>query len=246
MRDFILVRLDAPLMSFGGVKVDKRGVTADFPGLSMVSGLLGNALGYDHRDVESLSALQRRIRFAVRRDRRGERIVDYQTVDLGQEHLAAEAWTTRGAAEGRAGGTASEGTHIRLREFWADAVFTVAVTLEPETVSPTLDDLARALETPERPLFIGRKACLPARPVFLGRLRAPSLAGALLDAERLPPQRSEGAQQLTAWLPHDEPFDGPSREVPVFDERDWANQIVAGRRMVRQIVLTFSEVKHGG
>jgi CRISPR system Cascade subunit CasD len=241
MLDLLLLRLDAPLMSFGGVKVDKRGVTTDFPGLSLLAGLIGNALGYDHRDTEALTALQARIRYAVRRDRLGERITDYQTVDLGQEHLAEPAWTTRGEVEGRAGGPASSGTHIRLRDYWADSVFTVALRLDPEDLRPTLQDVESALECPERPIFIGRKPCLPSAKLVLGRARAESFAAALQQAPALPEARRDGTQS-TAWLPEEEPFAGPINEVQVFDERDWANQIVAGRRLVKQVVLPLPEV----
>jgi len=36
--DVILLRFDAPLMSFGGVLVDEHGVTRQFPGASMLTG----------------------------------------------------------------------------------------------------------------------------------------------------------------------------------------------------------------
>lgn len=43
MRTLIL-RFEAPLMAFGGVAVDERLPTSRFPGLSMVCGMIGNAL----------------------------------------------------------------------------------------------------------------------------------------------------------------------------------------------------------
>ena len=45
MVDALLLRLDAPLMSFGAPMVDSNGVIQEFPALSMLTGLLGNALG---------------------------------------------------------------------------------------------------------------------------------------------------------------------------------------------------------
>ncbi|MBZ0116483.1 MAG: type I-E CRISPR-associated protein Cas5/CasD, partial [Sandaracinaceae bacterium] len=156
----LLLRLDAPLMSFGGTVVDARNVTDDFPARSMITGLCGNALGYDHRDVRELARLQERVRIGARRDREPERIVDFQTVDLGQPFLL-EGWTTDGRVEGREGGSAGTGTHIRLRHYLADGVYTVALTLVPADEPPALDDLSRALDEPARPLFIGRKCCLP-------------------------------------------------------------------------------------
>jgi len=245
MREHLILRLDAPLMAFGDIKVDKRGVTSDFPGLSMLSGLLGNALGYDHRDSQALSAIQGRLRFAVRRDRLGEKLTDYQTVDLAQTHLADEGWTTRGEAEGRKGSDASEGTHIRLRDYWADSVYTLALYLDPASEDPRLEEVDRALGSPVRPLFLGRKPCLPSAPLVVGRMEADSLVDALRRAPLLAENRRSGGPTMTAWLPAEEPFDGPSRELQVFDERDWVNQIVAGRRLVKQVALPVGEVGDG-
>ena len=49
MRDALILRFDAPLMSFGGPMVDHNGVVQDFPPTSLLTGLIGNALGYEHR-----------------------------------------------------------------------------------------------------------------------------------------------------------------------------------------------------
>lgn len=233
--DVLLLRFDAPLMSFGGVVVDERGPTLPFPTRSQLTGLLANALGYEHRDALRLQRLQERLRHAARRDRRGEHVEDYQTVDLGQDFLAA-GWTTRHAPESRGGGSAKTGTHIRHRFFWADAVFTVALTLDPAGESPTLNEVAAALQEPARPLFLGRKPCLPSRPLLLEppRIRAASLREALADA---PTDRRARPEQghFAAWWPDDDgtpPDEREARRIPVYDQRDWANQIHTGRRFV--------------
>lgn len=84
----LLLRFDAPLMSFGDVIVDQHNVTdRSFPRLSLLTGLLANALGYRHGDAEALEALQARIEFAARWDVAPARIVDYHTVNLGQEKM---------------------------------------------------------------------------------------------------------------------------------------------------------------
>ncbi len=236
MVDVLLMRLDAPLMSFGGVVVDNRGVILEFPALSMITGLLGNALGYDHRDAEQLSALQARLRYAVRCDRPGRLMTDYQTVDLGQEHLVDTGWTSRGAREERGKGHATTGTSIRYREYWADAIYTVALSLAPASDPPDVGALERALREPERPLFIGRKTCLPAAPLLLGRAQSTGLRAALEAAPRIGRGRwrEETIAPLTAWLPEEEAAGSEAREIPLTDERDWENQIVVGRRVVRQ------------
>ncbi|MFB6263814.1 MAG: type I-E CRISPR-associated protein Cas5/CasD, partial [Bradymonadaceae bacterium] len=146
--EVLLIRFDAPLMSFGGAIVDNRGEIRPYPALSMMTGMIGNALGFEHREFDRLERLQSRIRHASRQDRRGERIEDYQTVDLGQDFMDdSRAWTTDGKLEER-GGASGGGTHIRRRDYWADAIHTVALTLKPSDASPTLGDVAGALEMP--------------------------------------------------------------------------------------------------
>ncbi|MBI4701172.1 MAG: type I-E CRISPR-associated protein Cas5/CasD [Deltaproteobacteria bacterium] len=252
-QDILLLRLDAPLMSFGAPMVDERGVIQPFPALSMLTGLLANALGYDHRDEERLGALQERIRYASRCDRKGEMLRDYQTVDLDPETSPwmdprQVGWTTRGRVAERGGGKAKKGTHIRFRDYWADSVHTVAVLLDPAEKEPGVQQLAGAIEWPARPLFIGRKCCLPATRILLGVVRAPSLICALARCARPDARRKPDSGRLSAWW-----FDGDdasasaggSRVIPVTDERDWHNQIHVGRRLMRHGQIDPPEAGHG-
>jgi CRISPR system Cascade subunit CasD len=116
--DCLLLRLDAPLMSFGGVVVDQINPVERFIGCSQVAGMLANALGLDHAHTEAIGELQQRLRVASRWDAEPEHIVDYQTVDLGQDFLTDTGWTTRGTREDRGGGAATSGTHQRYRHYW--------------------------------------------------------------------------------------------------------------------------------
>ncbi len=177
----LLLRLEAPLLAFGGVAVDAFGVIDDLPSASLLTGLLGNALGWQRTQTRELQALQDRLRFAVRIDRPGHRITDYQTADL---HKSDQGWTTRGQPEGRAGGAGSyDGQHQRYRDFHADAALTIALHLAPADVQPDIDALAHALDFPARPLFIGRKPCLPSGRLLLGVVDRDSLPAALQSAE---------------------------------------------------------------
>lgn len=176
----LLLRLEAPLMSFGSVSVDEHGFIQRWPAVSMLSGLFGNALGYRRTDAEQLDALQRRIVWAARVDRPGVVVQDFQTAQIGKND---KAWTTRGRPETRAGGAGTyESPHIRHRDYWADASIAVAVRLGPADVSPSLDALAEALKAPARPLFIGRKACLPSCRILEGAVDATDALAALAQA----------------------------------------------------------------
>jgi len=228
MLDVLLLCFDAPMMSFGATAVDAIGRTDPFPGRSLLTGLLGNALGYDHRDVDELSRLQARIRHAVRRDRGGEIRTDYQTVDLGQAFLRDEvAWTTWGRLDPRGGSSDNKvGTHIRYRDYLVDSAFTIALALAPADEVPNIADLEQALLRPARPLFLGRKCCIPASRIVLERTRAPSLRAAVLAARRC----SAETEPLRVWWPAgDEPQrEAVSHRVTVTDERDWRNQVHVG------------------
>jgi CRISPR system Cascade subunit CasD len=222
--DCLMLRFDAPLMSFGAVVVDQNHPIWRYPGKSMLTGLLGNALGWDHRDMDRLQALQDRLRFAARWDAEPVPIQDYQTVDLGQDFLVDTGWTTRGKREDRAGANSKE-THIRFRDYWANGVMTVALTLTGEE-SPTLDALETALRYPVRPLFLGRKPCMPSGPILIGRRQAESLKAAL-EGEPLAgigPRRRP--RVIDALWPLDEGAGQGTEER--YDRRDWRNNIHRG------------------
>lgn len=234
--DVLLLRLDAPLMSFGAVVVDQNHPVWRFPGVAMLTGLLGNALGWDHRDTDRLQSLQDRLRFAARWDAEPELLTDYQTVDLGQDFMVGTGWTTRGHREDRGKGGATTGTHIRYRDHWANGVATIALTLGGEG-DPGLAALEQALRCPARPLFLGRKPCLPAGPLLLGRRKADGVRAALA-AEPLAdigPRRRPG--RIPALWPLDEAQGALLEES--YAPRDWRNNIHRG---AEQHALGFLEV----
>jgi CRISPR system Cascade subunit CasD len=218
MRCLLLV-LEGPLLSFGAEAVDSRGVVSDFPAASMLTGLLANALGYRRTDREKLARLHLRLQFVARIEREGNRISDFQTAKLGKDDVG---WTTSGAPEGRDGGAATyQSPHIRRRDYDADKQVTVALTLADADDSPGLDDLATALRNPSRPLFLGRKPCLPERRIFEAIVNAADLLAAL------PP--NQGATRMLlpdgSALPHDE-------RRKVSDHRNWLSGVHGGQRNV--------------
>lgn len=225
----LILRLEAPLMSFGTVAVDNWRPSAPFPALSAVTGLLGAALGIKRHHTDSLQRLQERLRLASRIDRRGEPLTDYQTVDLGQPWMDGSekgvGWTSRHQVEARGKGQANRGTHIRHRQYWANSVATLAVTLDPAEESPTLAETAEALRRPCHPLFLGRKGCPPAEPVLAEVQEAKSLRQALAA---FPAHPQADSTELPAQWPIEE--EGGLEEQILRDRRDWPNQIHAGSR----------------
>ena len=119
---WLVLRLEAPLLAFGGVAIDAVGPTRDFPAASALTGLIANALGWNRTDAEAHQALRDRLIFAAHLEKN----------DRG--------WTTRGYAEGRDG--ASYGApHRRQRDYHADASVTVVLRLARPDDAPTLDDI---------------------------------------------------------------------------------------------------------
>lgn len=216
----MLLVLEGPLLAFGGEAVDSRGVVTDFPGSSMLTGLLANALGWRRTDRDRLQRLQERLNFAARIDREGSRLTDFQTAQIAKDD---EGWTTSGAPEGRGGNAATyQSPHIRRRDYDADKQVLIALALDEANESPTLDELAAALRQPARPLFLGRKPCLPERPIFEAILEADDLISAFPFA-RIPTRMILAADGPV--LPHDE-----RRQVS--DQRSWRTGVHGGQRTV--------------
>ncbi|HRY16539.1 MAG: type I-E CRISPR-associated protein Cas5/CasD [Candidatus Competibacteraceae bacterium] len=239
--EILLLRFDAPLMSFGDVIVDHHNFTDRFPRLSLLTGLFGNALGYRHGDAAALERLQGRIEFAARWEVEPTALVDYHTVDLGQLKMAGKGWTTRGIAEHREGGPdAKLGTHIRYRHYWANGLMTVTVTLTDDA-EPSVATLAAALREPARPLFLGRKTCLPAAPLFREVIDAPDVLAALQAIPWETRLRPDAPRSASACWPAHLGTALPSRVVAIYDQRDWRNQIHTGRRLRREGILPDKE-----
>jgi CRISPR system Cascade subunit CasD len=225
-RHLILI-LEGPLCAYGGEMVDARGPVRDWPGTSLLTGLLANALGYDRAQRPAHSRLQARLDFAVRIDRPGERMQDYQTAQLA---VSDQGWTTRGAPEGRAGGASTyKSPHIRWRDYIADSSTIVALALRDAAEAPTLDDLAAALSEPARPLFLGRKPCLPTRPILEKVVEAADPLDAIATVD---PLESESDPVIVV---RDRPgLPDAWERLFVTDERDWVSSVHAGERIFRR------------
>ncbi|AHJ65825.1 Hypothetical protein GbCGDNIH4_1696 [Granulibacter bethesdensis CGDNIH4] len=230
MMRWLVLQWRAPLASFGGTTIDSRGVTRDFPALSAVTGLLANALGLDRTDTTQLDRLQERIVFGARREQEPllGRMTDFQTALLGNND---RGWTTRGRVEGRDGASNAEAsTHIRQRDYHADMQMTVVLHLTPAEEAPTLDDIAKALLKPARPLFFGRKPCLPADYVLAAQeenrwVEAEDARAALIA---IPGEGLLRAQWSAA----------PGKGKSLADRRNWRSGLHGGTRRVEEERIT--------
>jgi len=241
---WLVLRLEAPLLAFGGVTIDQVGITRDFPAASMLTGLLANALGWQRTEWQAHQDLQDRLVFGVRRDRENDTgiLTDMQNARL----FAKDAgWTTYGIPEGRNKNSPSFGVedrilskklgkyliHRRQRDYHADACVTVVLRLEPVADSPDLDAIAAALDRPARPLFIGRKPCLPSCPLRVDIINAPSAYEAL---RKVPSANAQSGPLRALWPEHEGPTEGRHvhRIVALPDLRNWKTGLHGGTRLV--------------
>jgi CRISPR system Cascade subunit CasD len=147
----LLLRLAAPLQSWGvASKFDNRD-TAREPTKSGVIGLLAAALGRSR--TEKLDDLKE-LHFGVRIDQPGNLLRDYHTA---KQKKKMDSFVT-------------------TRFYLADAVFLVGL----EGKEHFMQKLAAALQNPVFPLYLGRRSCPPAGKLVLG-LRDLTLRQALTE-----------------------------------------------------------------
>lgn len=234
---WLILRLEAPLIAFGGVTIDHVGVTRDFPAASMLTGLLANALGWERTEWEKHQSLQDRLVFAARRDREDALglLTDTQNAQLAKNAPGnGRGWTTWGEPEER-GGASYDAPHRRRRDYHMDACVTVALRLEPADQAPELDAVAAALDRPARPLFIGRKPCLPSAPLRQGFVVATTAYQALAKT----PVEEKSCSQRALWPLGEGPSDGAlaHRIIDLADLRNWKTGLHGGVRKVVEGVV---------
>lgn len=148
----LLLRLAAPLQSWGGESKFDRRMTERYPTKSGVTGLLAAALGLSRNAPLAWQGFDLcALRMGVRIDRQGELLRDYQTVK------------------------SKKSAYVTERYYLADAVFLVGV----EGDDALLTELDQALSHPVYPLFLGRRSCPPEGRVSLGIREGLSLEDAL-------------------------------------------------------------------
>ena len=165
----LLLRLEGPLQSWGGrARWDVRD-TGSTPTKSGVMGLLGCALGYSVGDVR-LEELDRAIRFGVRVEAPGQILEDYQTITdflpMADGDYKRQGGKSSSLEALRSNPDFSPSTILSPRFYLEDASFLVALAPRSAEWNDLLHACAEALQAPQWPLFLGRKACVPTRPIF--------------------------------------------------------------------------------
>jgi CRISPR system Cascade subunit CasD len=170
----LILRLTAPMQSWGLQSRFSVRDTAREPTKSGVVGLLGAALGRPRdADFSDLNALL----MAVRIDRPGTVRRDYHTAGGGTVPNRKVYGVAESSADINKPVIASKlRTVLSNRYYLADADFRVALAGDENF----LQELERWLHQPHWPLFLGRKAFVPNQPLCRGVIEATDLRDALI------------------------------------------------------------------
>lgn len=154
----LVLRLGAPLQSWGAASQFNRRETAPAPTKSGIVGLLAAASGRRRSDpIEDLLELH----LGVRTDRTGTVLRDYHTVSgLNRQALPSAQTDKRGRQRPT---SPKKFTAVTQRYYLADAVFVAAVGGD----AGLLTGLAKAVERPAFPMALGRRSCPPTQPLLL-------------------------------------------------------------------------------
>lgn len=135
----LLLRLAAPMQSWGvDSKFDRR-YTGRAPSKSGVIGLCAAALGY-RRDEDARIAKLANLKFGVRTDKAGVLMKDFHTAK------------------------SAKSAYVTTRYYLADAVFLVGL----EGDDNYLREIDAAIRAPMFPLYLGRRSCPPEGRVSCG------------------------------------------------------------------------------
>lgn len=203
----LLLRLAAPLQSWGSSSKFETRTTESMPSKSGVIGLLAAALGLSRdADLSRLNAL----RFGVRADRGGEAVKDFHMAHEEEFYTASDSQK-------------KNYVHLTYRYYLSDAVFLAGVEGDEEL----LRELEAALLNPKFPLFLGRRSCPPTLPIVKG-IRELPLEEALREEPplfeeppiRKPHERKPHERVMRVQIETDSADGGFVQDAPIsFDPR---------------------------
>ncbi|MFI5792361.1 type I-E CRISPR-associated protein Cas5/CasD [Streptomyces sp. NPDC051677] len=228
----LVLRLAAPLQSWGGPSGYNRRDTLPQPTKSGVLGLLAAAEGRP-RDASLTDLLG--LRLGVRVDQPGTLLRDYHTVS---DHRGLPLPSAKVDAKGVQKKTSpAKYTGVTQRYYLQDAVFTAAL----HGPAALLQSLEHAVRHPAFPLSLGRRSCPPTGPLSLGLRHHADLNDVLGD---VPWQASEHRRrqirtpQVTLEVTLEDPT-GDLHLDDVPDTYDLKSGTVFRRRTVRHRWVTI-------
>ena len=166
MPEYLILKLQGVMQSWGGHTFEDYRPSEIFPTRSALAGLLAACLGVRRDDKEGLKRLNAALEFTVRADRLDWR----RMVKIEDFHTVEGARTVKGKPR-------DDLTPTR-REYLCDACFTVAVAIR-DGADLKMDTLIKALDQPVFPPFLGRRSCPLSRPLYETEIAAENPVEAL-------------------------------------------------------------------
>lgn len=136
----LIIKLAAPLQSYGNEATFNRRTSYRYPSKSAVLGMIAAALGYRRNNTKNITTLNQ-LQMAVRIDQPGETLTDFQIIEYDRK---------------------KQKRSLSYRDYLQDAVFVVAISGGDNQI----DQIDDALHHPIFQLFLGRRANVPAGPLI--------------------------------------------------------------------------------
>lgn len=170
--DYLVMRLYAPISSWGTLAVGEDRPTVNYPTRSAVLGLLGAALGIKRSETQKLKDLADSIGIASKTYSEGTILRDYHTIQTPTSGKNVNFFTRKQELQ-----SAKVETILSSRDYREDGLWVVAIWLKPDAKDSKLvehnvdlQQLQHALKHPKFTLYLGRKSCplsLPLSPQII-------------------------------------------------------------------------------
>ncbi len=171
-KQFLVLRLEGPLQSWGFDSQYNRRNTGLMPTKSAIAGMCCAALGLSRGSKVELKFLKSFSEIRMTTIAIPKKVLEHELC-VGRLQDYHTIQNTRKASGG------IKGTHITHRQYLTDAAF--GVLLEANTT--ILGNISRALADPKWGIWLGRKTCIPSAPILVGMHHNKNEALALLLGE---------------------------------------------------------------
>ena len=165
MSEYLLFRLYGPMASWGDIAVGEFRPSFSHPSKSAVLGLIAAALGIRRDEEARHQGLSSSYGFGLRVESPGIPIRDYHTV---QVPASGSGRNKRNYATRKDELTVPKdhlATILSSRDYYCDALYTVALWVVTKKSEAPLSEIAAALTNPTFTLYLGRKSCPMALPL---------------------------------------------------------------------------------
>ncbi len=170
MQEFLILKLQGAMQSWGGHTYEDYRPSHIFPTRSAITGLIGACLGIDRSDIATREKLDKSFRLTVRADQReldDKKLLMKKITDF---HTVLDARKVDGASRKEA--------IISRREYICDAEFTLALEFYPSS-QVSLEQVKNALQKPIYTPVLGRRSCPLHRPILETTVEATDAVNAL-------------------------------------------------------------------